>query len=73
MFSCVSLEQPVPRDHPLRPMCEIVGEGFRGPSPPFEGPYPDARPEVTGQVAQNTPGRASRLRGRRGWIAGLGV
>lgn len=39
MFSYVSLEQRVPRDHPLRPIREMVDEALRELSPRFEGLY----------------------------------
>jgi transposase len=47
MFSYVSLEQRVPRDHPLRPIREMVDEALRELSPRFEGLYADTgRPSI---------------------------
>ncbi len=39
MFSYVSPEQRVPRDHPLRPIRQMVDEALRELSPRFEGLY----------------------------------
>ncbi len=47
MFSYVSLEQRVPRDHPLRPIREMVDEALRELSPRFEGLYASTgRPSI---------------------------
>ena len=39
MFSYISAEQRVPKDHPLRPVREIMDECLKGLSREFEGMY----------------------------------
>ncbi len=47
MFSCVSLEERIPEDHPLRPMRAMVNEALKTLSRPFSGLYADGgRPSI---------------------------